>query len=254
MRYWSTGRRLALVGLVAVLGGAAFIMYTLFFWYQEVVVIAPGGVAALEPVSPEQVEIRWLPQTAIQPEALRSLDEVVGKYARRPLTGGQEFLSSDLMAELPPDTLLLGGVQVPPGYVLAAVKVDLESGIGGLLRPRSLVDIIAIPKDPGPARLFAQKVLVVAMASDQGQALDTGGAGSALLARAGGTGPARPGVAVLALTPEQAVDLASRAANGRIVLALTSEGAPDLSLPLVQQTDALPDVAKSYQQVGGRLP
>ena len=116
------------------------------------------------------------------------------------------------------------------------------------------MDIIAIPKDPGPARLFAQKVLVVAMASDQGQTVDTGSGGSALLARAGGTGPARPGVAVLALTPDQAVDLASRAANGRIVLALTSEGAPDLLLPLVQQADAPPDASKSYQQLGARLP
>lgn len=253
MRYWSTGRRLVLAGLVAVLGGSAFIVYMLFFWYQEVVVIAPGGVAALEAVRPGQVELRWVPRAAVHPESLRRSEEVVGKYARRPLAEGQAFLATDLLMALPRDTLLVGGLQVPPGHVLAGVKVDLESGLGGLLRPRSLVDLIAVPKDPGPARLFAQKVLVVAVAGEQGQPVEAGAAGPAL-ARPLSPGPGKPAVTVLALTPEQAVDLAGRTASGRIVLVLTSEGAPDLTLPLVQQEGTPVARPSGREEVGGRQP
>lgn len=235
MRYWNTGRRLVLVALVAVLGGAAFLFYTLFFWYEPVAVVGPGGVAALEAVRPEQVEARWLARTAIHPESIRSSEEVLGKFARRPLAAGQAFLSSDLLPELPQDTLVVGGVQVPPEHVLAGVKLDPESGLGSLLRPRSLVDVIAVPKDSGAAQMFAQKVLVVAVAGEQGQPLEapSGGAGFGL-ARPLGPGPVRAGAAVLAVTPDLAVELASRAAGGRIVLVLTSAGAPDLALPLIQ--------------------
>jgi len=238
LRYWNTGRRLILIGLVAVFGGTAFILYTLFFWYQDVVVIAPGGVPALEAVRPEQAEVRWMPRASVPPGTLRSPEEVIGKYARRPLTAGQTFLSSDLAVELPRDILLVGGIQIPAEQVLASVKLDAEAGLAGLLRPRSLVDLIAVPKDQGPTVMFAQKVLVVSLAGDQGQPVAAATLGGATLARPAAPGPARPTVAVLSLTPEQALELATRSTNGRVVLALTSEGAPDLALPLVLPTDS----------------
>src|SRR5258708_22409841 len=73
-------------------------------------------------------------------------------------------------------SLIAGGLAVPSGFHALSVPVTAADAAGGVLRPGDLVDVLAVVKNqapgssPAPATTLGQRVLVLGLRTDQGQA------------------------------------------------------------------------------------
>ncbi len=99
------------------------------------VVIAPGTI-----LTTDLVEVKTVPAQARPQDAFTQADQVVGKMVAVGRAPG-DIVTASILG----DTSQAGiPAELAPGHVAMAIKVDLSSGVAGLLRPGQTVTVIGM--------------------------------------------------------------------------------------------------------------
>lgn len=121
------------------------------------VVRAKKDIAADTIISREMLEQEELPVSSIHPQALSSLDEVVGKIARDPIIAGEQILSSRIVT--PGETKEGLVYTIPPGKRAFTVAVDEVAAVGWHVRPGDHVDVLGTVEMPGTDDVYSVVVV-----------------------------------------------------------------------------------------------
>ncbi|GAA3165017.1 SAF domain-containing protein [Planomonospora alba] len=154
----------------------------------------PGGVLSAGDVRPLALPPGTAPEGALRPGT-----PVAGRVLTGPVRRGEPLTDVRLLG---PGLLAAHG----PQTVAAPIRVA-DPGSARLLSPGDVIDVLAAPTGwdggPAPARVVAEDVPVLAVPE---------------------SGSDREALLVLATTSEQAVELASAQAGGRLSITITSRG------------------------------
>ncbi|HEX6446468.1 MAG TPA: Flp pilus assembly protein CpaB [Streptosporangiales bacterium] len=163
------------------------------------VVTAARDLAAGSDLHSGDLRVRDVPASAVPDGALHRAGDAVGQELAAPVRRGETLT----------DVRLVGASSARgygPGRVGTPVRIA-DSGVASLLRPGSVVDVLAVPTAAGldatgPAKVVAARVRVVAVPGD------------------GGSGTTSGTLVVVAATPEQAAALTRAAAGSRLSVTL----------------------------------
>jgi len=134
--------------------------------YQTVeVVVAARDIPPRTRISADLLATEVVPVQFIQPGAVLTMDEVVGKISLVPIKKGSQILS-DLVVS--PEQL--GGLSavLMRGTRAVTIRVDAVRGVGGMIQPGDFVDVFAVlPDQQNPERSWVvvpfQNLQVVAV-------------------------------------------------------------------------------------------
>jgi Flp pilus assembly protein CpaB len=166
------------------------------------VVVAARQLSGGERLTAEDVATREIPTAVLPADALTEAAAVIGRTLVAPLSRGSVLTSISLLGARP---------EVGDGLVIAPLRIA-DAAVVGLLRVGDRVDVVATDPETGrSAEVVAEQVRVVTIpkAAEDGSALDPG------------TG-APPTLVLVAVTVDQATQLADAAAGSQISLLLRS--------------------------------
>lgn len=162
---------------VAAALGASALVY--FAQPRNGIVRARVDIAVLTPISAEMTEVVTVSPADAPPNAARSLDAVVGRYASVPLLAGQDV--DVRVLETNPGQLAFGfGAPLEAGQVAFALPVEPGQAVGGALVPGARVDVVAVPNalktqvsgaDAPSAVLLGQGLVVLTVRTPEGRHL-----------------------------------------------------------------------------------
>lgn len=187
---------------------------------RPVVVVArdvPAGV----PVPREALaQVAW-PTRVAPPESFTVPDSVIGRVTRAPLTRGEPVRAGALAA--PGAAPGLEGT-ILPGRRAMAVRVHEATGVSGLVRPNSRVDVLVSGRDDATggrptARLVMSDVRVLGVGSvrpPEGEATPPGEVPTNVAS-----------IMTLEVTPAQAEQLAAAEGQGAVQVVLRGFGSTD---------------------------
>ena len=121
------------------------------------VVRAIKDIAADTIISREMLEQEEVPVSSIHPQALSSLDEVVGRIARDPIIAGEQILSSRIVT--PGETKEGLIYNIPPGKRAFTVAVDEVAAVGWHIQPGDHVDVLGTVEMPGTDDVYSVVVV-----------------------------------------------------------------------------------------------
>jgi Flp pilus assembly protein CpaB len=161
-------------------------------------------------------KLQEFPKEAAPPTALRSLDAVRNRVALRTLDPGQIASGRDIGEE---DHFTR---DLPKGHLALAVRVTVDSFVGGFVQPGARVDMICSLPHPTEPRLkltkiFLHNVLVLAVNQE------------AIRTSEPPRPNANPAVVTLAVKPEQAEKIAWLKDAGPVTMALRRPDDPSAS-------------------------
>jgi pilus assembly protein CpaB len=164
-------------------------------------------------LTPADLQIRMWPENLVPQGSFSTLEELEGRVLRTDLARGEPVLDS----KLAPDGST-GGFSslIPPGMRAVTVAVNVVSGVGGFILPRTKVDILVTVSAMGKPEERATRTIlqnVEVMAVDQTYEKDS-------------DEPVTVKSVTLLVTPEEAEKLTLAANEGVLQLALRS-GADD---------------------------
>lgn len=193
------------------------------------VVKARRPIPAKTRISADMLSVERIPARYASTGALRDPAQAEGRLTLLPLAEGEIVLSSHLAVEGSPAGLAF---RIPQGRRAMSLKVDEVTGAGGFVQPGDRVDVIAVAEgeQPGTGRavLLLEDVPVLAVNRD---------------VEAEPSPQARPPDAysylTVAVTPQQALDLAVAQAFGRVHVLLRPAAEGDRVAGRLQQTTAI---------------
>lgn len=225
------GRRSLYIGVFFV---AALLAAALVYLGQPrtEIVRARSDIAVLTPITAEMVELVRVSPGQAPPNAARSLEAVVGRYASVPVLGGQDV---DLrVLETTPGERAFGfGAPLPPAHVAFALPVEPGRAVGGALSPGTLVDVVAVPEpgsgspaaSPAVPSLLGQGLTVLAIRTPDGQAL-VDPSGRTERDRERVVVPPKLGSVIVAIPAAHLRDFAGAAASSSFYVALSPHSVP----------------------------
>jgi pilus assembly protein CpaB len=92
-------------------------------------------------IGPEMVRVQRMPVDAVHPQAIRSIDQVVGKVARIAMTGDEPVLTTKVFLQRGESGLAF---MVPEGMRAVSVNFNEVVGSGGMVTPGDHVDVIGV--------------------------------------------------------------------------------------------------------------
>jgi pilus assembly protein CpaB len=193
------------------------------------VVVASKDIPVGTTLGAADVKFADIPEKFLQPYAVKTPSEVVGKVTVAPIATGEQLLQNKLRRpEAVPTDATLAGL-TPKGTRAVTIGVDSITGVGGFVRPGDKVDILWTWKQGDQFATFTlfQEVPVMAVNTDLGRAARS----------AAGTGREAPGAGstpqtaaqvpmgssytvTLALTPQDTSVLLFAREQGKIQLSL----------------------------------
>lgn len=106
----------------------------------EPICVALADVDMFDPVSPQAIKIEQWPKDKVPAGSIAKIEDAEGRRAKTKLFAGEPLLDSKL---LPKGETGAGASQlVPKGYRTVGVKVDMDSGLAGLIKPGDRVDVL----------------------------------------------------------------------------------------------------------------
>ncbi|MFH1678662.1 MAG: Flp pilus assembly protein CpaB [Candidatus Omnitrophota bacterium] len=211
----------------------------------SVVLVAQNEIPVKTMITPNDILIKDMPVEYIQPGAVSSLEQVIGKVTTVPISAGEQIIAVKL---LPPDKIVKSLAEVmPSGKRAITVSVDNISRLAGLLKPGDIVDVfalIALPVGSGGAQAgtkIKESQLVSLFQGIEVLAVGDLFIDSEISSQVK-TGPARDkaaskleGTVTLALEPQEAILLSFVQEQGKIKLVLRSS--EDTGIELLKQAD-----------------
>jgi pilus assembly protein CpaB len=157
------------------------------------VLVAARNIKPGVPILPEDLTTQEVPEEYLQPGAIKSSFNIIGRVVQVPIIPGEQILIGKLGA--PPEKPKILSEITPKGKRAVPVVVDNITSLAGLLQPGDYVDALAIITPPQGSYLYAlavdntsgvqqssknesklvtlplfQNVLVLAVGSDMGSA------------------------------------------------------------------------------------
>lgn len=217
----------ATIFLIAALGASALVY---FAQPRNGIVRAKVDIAVLTPISAEMVEVVSVSPADAPPNAARSLDAVVGRYASVPLLAGQDV--DVRVLETNPGQRAFGfGAPLEVGQVAFALPVEPGQAVGGALVAGARVDVVAVPNalktqvsgaDSPSAAVLGQGLVVLTIRTPEGRQLtdvpDSGRGGVVI--------PPKLGAVVVAIPAARLQEFAEAALSSTFYLALSPVAAP----------------------------
>lgn len=208
------------------------------------VVIAKRTISEGTALSERDLQLKEVPEDAIQPRAASSIERVVGRITTVPIEQGEQILMTKLSV---PESATSLSMKTPPGKRAITIPIDNITGLSGMLRPGDKVDIMTTMKIPAQdiqgkvveqpmvIPLF-QNVLVLAVGSDIG-----GVAKEARTERTAST-------ITFAITPQESTLLAYVQEQAKLRLTLRS--------PADNTTQPMPPASPQalFQYISSQLP
>lgn len=165
------------------------------------------------------LQMAAVPEQFIQPYAVRSPNDIMGKTTMAPIAKDEQVLSTKLRRpEEAPTGSTLSSV-TPKGKRAVTISVDTMTGVGGFVRPGDVVDILWTLKLPEAGQPEGQAVTLTVF-----QDVPVLAVGGEMVGRAAKAGPgdreSRDYTVTLALTPQETSFLLFAREQGRIQLSL----------------------------------
>ncbi len=178
----------------------------------EEIVVAAANLKLGEIVTSQHLRVMSWPKGAVPAGAVRSTAEAMGRMALASIVVGEPLLNTKLSKQ--PGGKGLLSMLVPENYRGVTIKVDDAVRESGFVSPNSRVDVVVTILDKRgsgerTAKVILQNVLVLAA----GQAVEMIG-----------NKPVPVTTVTLALTPEQAENLALAKTEGKLMLATRNLG------------------------------
>lgn len=107
----------------------------------EEVVVASERVEENERLSASKLKLVQLPSKGLHPQAVKSIEEVDGKYATAAIEADETLLSHRIKGSK--EETLFVSRKVKEGYRGISVGVDLVQSVSNLIEPEDVVDVIA---------------------------------------------------------------------------------------------------------------
>lgn len=108
---------------------------------DQQVVVAATAIKQRTTITPEMVELKTVPGSAVATGALTDLESVIGKVTKFPIEANQQVLASSIVAtDRPAENASLAQF-VPVGRRAVAIKASQIINAGGLVLPGDWVDI-----------------------------------------------------------------------------------------------------------------
>jgi pilus assembly protein CpaB len=180
------------------------------------VVVATTDLNLGTVLSPAEMQIQMFPENLVPMGTFGTVEELEGRVLRTPLAMGEPILESKLAPEGSG-----GGFSslIPPGMRAVTVGVNVVSGVGGFILPKTKVDVLVTVSGSGKSEDRATKTIlqnVEVLAVDQTYQKDS-------------NDPITVKSVTLLVTPEEAEKLTLAANEGVLQLALRSGGDEDLN-------------------------
>lgn len=174
------------------------------------VVVAKCEININEALSEENVEVIEWERSQVLPNAVTTLEELEGMYARARFYPGEAVLQDKIVD----GTKNGNAIDVPEGYRVVSVKVSLDSSVSNLVEPGDRVDVIVVLRECTDnlalAKTILEAVRVYAVNSELTPSLDPEKA------------PEEARAVSLILKPEQIEKLMLATEMGTIKLSLRS--------------------------------
>lgn len=112
----------------------------------EPILVALNDINLAEPLSADVLKLEEWPKDKIAPDAIRKLDDVVGRRTRTKIYAGEPIREAKLISADGSDA---PSEQIAKGYRVVAVRVDAATGVAGLVKPGDRVDVqLFVQKNP----------------------------------------------------------------------------------------------------------
>jgi pilus assembly protein CpaB len=199
---------------------------------MSVVLVAKRNIMPQTLIVAEDIMIKQVPEGAIQPGAVSSIDKVIGKIVLSPVLEKEQVLSSKLV-EAGKIGKSLAEI-TPKGRRAMTINIDRNSTINGFLRPGDFVDVLvalntkAEPEDQNSIKEqftipFLQGIEILAIGTDYLTRSDLPGGDSKESAADRITKTINAGTVTLALTLQETLLVSYVQDHGSIKLVLHSK-------------------------------
>ena len=201
-------------------------------------VVAKTTIPAGAIIDAAQLEVKLIPQEAVNQDSARKLQDVVGLTAKAEIMLGEQVNLNRLFRKGDPVGLAF---LIPSGLRAITIPVNEVLGVAGFIKPGTRVDLIEIlhPKDDGQGITWTlyQDIEVLAVSQDMGYP-NRDSPGSANQA----TNEAKIGASVtLAVTPLQAQKIVLAVEKGVLHLALRPIlQEKEQAIPVIRENNLLP--------------
>lgn len=194
------------------------------------VVRAKVDIAVLTPITADMIQIVSVSPADAPPNAVRSVEAVVGRYASVPILAGQDVDARVL--ETNPGQLAFGfGAPLEVGQVAFAIPVEPGQAVGGAIAPGARVDIVAVPNalktqvsggSSQSAVVLGQGLVVLTIRTPEGKQLtdDAASDGTRVVI------PPKLGSVVVGIPEARLAEFAEAALSSTFYLALSPVAAP----------------------------
>lgn len=217
-------RRTIYLGVFILLAAIAGVLYY-SGTRQSSALVATRDLSVGTRIQDADVAVRRVNPASVPPGVLKASDQAIGQVVASPVLEGQ-FLDARQVAPSKNAALLGMGLDVPAGYRIIGLPIAPAAAVGGVLKPGDRVDVMAIPNPskmatateesiPVPV-MIGKNVLVVALRTEQGTAIDQADHGL-------NPGSAKPGSVLLAIAQTEEATYSSAIASSSFVLALSTD-------------------------------
>ncbi|MCL6558793.1 MAG: Flp pilus assembly protein CpaB [Firmicutes bacterium] len=110
------------------------------------VITAAGNIPARTVVTAAMIQYKDIPERYAHPDALRSVQEIIGKTTLVDIAAGEQILKSKLATQ--EDKTRTLSLSLSPGERAVTVKVDEVSGVGYFVQPGDKVDVLVTLEAP----------------------------------------------------------------------------------------------------------
>jgi len=194
------------------------------------VVRAKVDIPVLSPITADMIQVVSVSPADAPPNAARSVEAVVGRYASVPILAGQDVDAREL--ETNPGQLAFGfGAPLEVGQVAFAIPVEPGQAVGGAIAPGARVDIVAVPNalktqvsggSSQSAVVLGQGLVVLTIRTPEGKQLtdDAASDGTRVVI------PPKLGSVVVGIPEARLGEFAEAALSSTFYLALSPVAAP----------------------------
>jgi pilus assembly protein CpaB len=194
------------------------------------VVRATVDIPVLTPITADMIQVVSVSPADAPPNAARSVEAVVGRYASVPILAGQDVDAREL--ETNPGQLAFGfGAPLEVGQVAFAIPVEPGQAVGGAIAPGARVDIVAVPNalktqvsggSSQSAVVLGQGLVVLTIRTPEGKQLtdDAASDGTRVVI------PPKLGSVVVGIPEARLAEFAEAALSSTFYLALSPVAAP----------------------------
>jgi pilus assembly protein CpaB len=194
------------------------------------VVRATVDIPVLTPITADMIHVVSVSPADAPPNAARSVEAVVGRYASVPILAGQDVDAREL--ETNPGQLAFGfGAPLEVGQVAFAIPVEPGQAVGGAIAPGARVDIVAVPNalktqvsggSSQSAVVLGQGLVVLTIRTPEGKQLtdDAASDGTRVVI------PPKLGSVVVGIPEARLAEFAEAALSSTFYLALSPVAAP----------------------------